>query len=151
MKHYVVGFLFSDNLKYVILVKKNRPEWQAGKLNGVGGKIEPNEHPHDAMVREFKEETGADILLWKPVCVLDSTSSEHKVKTDWKVYFYATSAPMDTLFECHQMTDEQIVLGHLNNETLFPNCVTNLNWLIPMAKECLNSGNWYSIAEENEK
>jgi 8-oxo-dGTP diphosphatase len=55
---YVVGFMFSMNRDGVLLIRKNRPEWQAGKLNGVGGKIEDGETPRAAMVREFREETG---------------------------------------------------------------------------------------------
>ncbi len=43
MKGYVLGFAFDEDYEWVALIKKNRPQWQAGKLNGVGGKIEPNE------------------------------------------------------------------------------------------------------------
>jgi 8-oxo-dGTP diphosphatase len=59
-KHWVVGFVFK-NRDEVTLVMKNRPEWQKGKLNGVGGKIEAGETSAQAMRREFKEEAGADI------------------------------------------------------------------------------------------
>lgn len=54
---YVVGYAFNRTLNGVLLIKKQRPSWQAGRLNGVGGKIEPGEQPIDAMVREFREET----------------------------------------------------------------------------------------------
>lgn len=57
-KHYVLGFAFSLDRKLVVLIQKNRPEWQAGKINGIGGKLELNEDPDVAMAREFKEETG---------------------------------------------------------------------------------------------
>jgi 8-oxo-dGTP pyrophosphatase MutT (NUDIX family) len=29
----------------VLLIEKQKPAWQRGKLNGVGGKIEPGENP----------------------------------------------------------------------------------------------------------
>ena len=57
MKEYVVGFMFSEE------ILKNKPDWQAGRLNGVGGKVEPNEYPDQAMVREFEEETGVRTSL----------------------------------------------------------------------------------------
>ena len=56
---YVLGFCFSSTGKHVALILKNRPAWQAGKLNGIGGKVEKNEFPIDAMIREFREEAGA--------------------------------------------------------------------------------------------
>lgn len=148
MKNYVVGFLFSTDLRYVILIKKNRPDWQKGLLNGVGGKIEPNEDPHDAMRREFKEETGVNIPLWNPVCVLDSTKSEHKVKTDWRVHFYTASAHYNVLYyDCVTTTDEQTYFVDIGNINLYPPTVDNLKWLIPMAKETLRKGSSYYIAE----
>jgi 8-oxo-dGTP pyrophosphatase MutT (NUDIX family) len=87
MIRYVVGFALDEEEGTVLLVRKAKPEWQAGLLNGVGGKMEevckdcyawkgerpdgydPDAHAHDpgtrrwetpvaAMVREFHEETG---------------------------------------------------------------------------------------------
>lgn len=59
---YVVGFAFSADRSKVVLIKKNRPAWQAGKLNGVGGKVDPGETTIAAMAREFFEETGVKTL-----------------------------------------------------------------------------------------
>ena len=39
VKHYSVGFLFNDTKTKVCLIKKNRPTWQEGFLNGVGGHL----------------------------------------------------------------------------------------------------------------
>jgi 8-oxo-dGTP pyrophosphatase MutT (NUDIX family) len=55
----VVGFAFK--IDRVVLIQKLRPEWQAGHLNGIGGKIEDGECAKDAMVREFEEETGVRV------------------------------------------------------------------------------------------
>ena len=40
MKKYVLTFLFTSDYKNVWLIEKNRPNWQKGSLNGIGGKIE---------------------------------------------------------------------------------------------------------------
>lgn len=56
MTHYVCGFYFAND--EVLLINKLKPDWQKGKLNGVGGKVEKDESSIDAMIREFKEETG---------------------------------------------------------------------------------------------
>lgn len=55
-KQFTIGICFSHDLKWVYLVRKRRPEWQAGKLNGIGGKVNPGEDPAVAMRREAKEE-----------------------------------------------------------------------------------------------
>ena len=63
---YVLGFAFTKDLKQVALIRKKRPEWQAGKLNGIGGKVNINEVPLLAMVREFQEEAclNTSVLGW---------------------------------------------------------------------------------------
>lgn len=57
MQEYVIGLLFDRTFTVVGLIRKNRPAWQAGKLNGIGGKVEGQESPINALVREFEEET----------------------------------------------------------------------------------------------
>ncbi len=42
----------------VLLVEKDRPAWQKGCLNLLGGKIEQGEEPLDTALRELKEESG---------------------------------------------------------------------------------------------
>lgn len=73
---FCVGFfILHDDLrkpKEVILVRKQRPAWQKNFLNGVGGEINPDEYPHAAMDREFREETGIDVpdSKWRMVAKL---------------------------------------------------------------------------------
>lgn len=50
-QEYVVGLLFDPHRKYICLIQKNRPDFQRGFLNGVGGKIENGEWPLQAMIR----------------------------------------------------------------------------------------------------
>lgn len=38
-----------------------------GGFSCPGGKIDPGEHPEDAMMREFKEETGLDVVAFRQV------------------------------------------------------------------------------------
>jgi 8-oxo-dGTP diphosphatase len=62
---YVVGYLFNNDGTAVILLRKTHPEWQAGKLNGVGGRVEENETPAACIEREFLEETGVPCNQWQ--------------------------------------------------------------------------------------
>lgn len=63
-KRYVCGFAFhspGNERPRVVLLRKEKPAWQRGRLNGVGGKIEAGECAQEAMAREFKEEAGVNI------------------------------------------------------------------------------------------
>ena len=101
MKKFVVGFAFDNTLSNVVMIRKNRPEWQKGSLNGVGGHIEDGEIAIEAMAREFREETGVYTALsaWIPVlslyfdyavveffaCKNDLVFNEAKTNTDEEV------------------------------------------------------------------
>lgn len=61
MKKYTIGILFDQEKDSVMLIKKVKPEWQAGKLNFPGGKIEEGENEFDCVAREFVEEAHVDI------------------------------------------------------------------------------------------
>lgn len=57
MIQYTAGFAFNGS--NVLTIKKTKPTWQAGKLNGVGGKVELFDADfYTAQAREFFEETG---------------------------------------------------------------------------------------------
>jgi 8-oxo-dGTP diphosphatase len=58
MQQYCLGFIFLEDKSSVVLIKKSRPAWQKGKLNGIGGHVESGEDPRSAMIRECYEETG---------------------------------------------------------------------------------------------
>lgn len=64
---YVCGIVLCGDS--VLLLRKNKPEWQAGYLNFMGGKIEAGETPAEAMAREGDEELGLncsrEIRSWR--------------------------------------------------------------------------------------
>ena len=62
-QEYVVVFPKTvSSSEKILLVEKDRPEWQKGRFNLVGGHVEQGEGIAEAAVREFAEETGMGIL-----------------------------------------------------------------------------------------
>jgi len=123
MIEMVVGFLFDNLSENVLLIKKNRPAWQKGRLNGVGGKIEKDETPLNAMIREFTEETDQEVSRFKNYAIMNGSG--------WRVYFF--SAVTDTLELKENPTDEEQVIVKVKD--LPRNTIDNLRWLIPMATD----------------
>lgn len=62
--NYCLGFLTNPEANHVLLMEKHRPAWQAGRLNGIGGKPEGDEASVQAMERECLEETGLEVADW---------------------------------------------------------------------------------------
>lgn len=119
MQHYACGFLFSPDGRQVLLIRKRRPAWQAGKLNGVGGKVEPGETPLEAMRREFREEAGLDIAEWQQLITLTGV--------DWAGHFFRATGDVEAAYA---VTDEQLE-RHPTGD-LPPDLIPNLRWMIPL-------------------
>lgn len=70
MLKYTICFIKKDD-EILLLNRKKKPNM--GLWNGVGGKIEPNESPYEAVIRETWEETGMKLdevtyagnVVWK--------------------------------------------------------------------------------------
>lgn len=121
---YVCGFLFDKQVQQVVLIWKEKPAWQKGKLNGVGGKIEPGETPFQAMVREFKEETGLQVDNWKPLADVNGE--------DWRVHFFFAQDDKNQFEYAKTMETEEV--GKIEVDRLGEfECIPNLYWLVPMA------------------
>lgn len=64
LKHYVLTWVQRGNHHDdTLLILKNKPDWQAGKLNLPGGKVEEGETPQQAIIRELKEEAGFEPIF----------------------------------------------------------------------------------------
>lgn len=84
MKRYVLGFCFDFGFHQVLLIEKEAPAWQRGRLNGLGGAIEEGETPMAAMEREFREETDGELdctrVNWEGFGCLSGD--------DWEVWLF---------------------------------------------------------------
>jgi 8-oxo-dGTP diphosphatase len=124
MNRYVCGFLFNKAKTEVLLIQKKRPEWQYGLLNGLGGRIEVFESSLQAMIREFKEESGYTFDEWERFCELRVGDSQ--------VSFYRGFIDQDLYTFCSSPTDEKVAVYSLYDLD-YLECVPNLSWLIPLA------------------
>jgi 8-oxo-dGTP diphosphatase len=127
MKKYVIGSAYNKDRSKLVLIKKNRPTWQAGKLNFVGGKLENYDAtPLDGIVREFNEETGVFIAPkeWKQFGVLAGP--------DYEITLFKTFT--DVVYNVQTVTDESIRIFD-TNAIPFESCIPNLSWLVPMSLE----------------
>jgi len=120
---YVAGLMFNPSGSKLALVLKDRPAWQAGLFNAIGGKIEGDENPVTAMVREFQEETSVvtDPSEWKLLLKLEGS--------DFEVNFFTAFSDKVDLVKTVE-TEKIFTIDPLK---LPPNIIFNLRWIIPAA------------------
>lgn len=123
MNHYALGFLFNTNKKTVKLIKKNRPTWQAGYYNGIGGHIEKDELPAMAMQREFEEETGVRIENWEHCMTF--------VCAGGTVFVFRAIAENPQIFYSGQTQTDEVV-ANFGIERLPAKTLNHLRWMVPM-------------------
>jgi 8-oxo-dGTP diphosphatase len=111
--HYVLGFAFSRDGSHVVLIQKDRPEWQKGKYNGIGGKIEHNEVPSHAMWREFSEETGVNIPPDHWIPFLTTTFMNDPLGGVAVIHCFKTFT--DEIHLCKTQETEKVEIHHVDN------------------------------------
>jgi len=132
---YCCGFLFRgqtiESASSVLLVRKTRPSWQAGLLNGIGGKVESGETTEEAMVREAKEEIGGP----DTVCGWQHFATEES--RDYHVAFFRA-----LLASPKWVPPVRNDVGEILGWVPLPNglhnghlIVGNLQWLVPLARD----------------
>ncbi len=119
---YVVGFLIDRTRRLVVLIEKQRPEWQKGKLNGIGGCIEKDEAPIDAMEREFKEETGLLVIGWRHAITLTGLTE--------RIFFFYRNWEGG---EVRTTTEEKIIIA--NYSQLPRNTLLCARWAIALCRD----------------
>jgi 8-oxo-dGTP diphosphatase len=132
-KIMVVGFLFSSDRRWVVLIRKNKPIWQKGLLNGVGGKVEPGEDPAFTMEREWREETKASYSAtdWRLFCELTHGNNY--------VFFFEMCYRW-TVHSLHfpKVPENEEQVNWYGVENILANrekSIRNLKWLLPLAMD----------------
>jgi 8-oxo-dGTP diphosphatase len=126
MKKYAVGFMFNSNKSKIALVTKARPDWQKGKLNGVGGHVEGSESFRQAMVREFKEETGINTLESNWELMVELTKMG-----EFTIYFFK----MVSAFEYDFTSQPDEPVNWYSVDDISCNVVYNLRYILPMFED----------------
>lgn len=140
MKKMVVGLLFNEERTHVILMRKSRPAWQKGLLNGPGGHVKDGEDIFDAIQREFKEETGIDVPALRSNDPETANPTEWQLAIflqgeDWEVSFFRAFIDDKKFFEFRTMTDEH-VFGYQVDELYWRrDMISNLRWIIPFCQD----------------
>ena len=137
--------------EHVLLIEKKRPDWQAGRFNLPGGKIEDGETIHQAASRKLMEET--DLNSPPEMIRLMGTIKG----PDFVVYVcYCDYDPQDAF--AVSVTDERVFWMPIKEALQSPRLLANLRLVIPFC--CVGLTAWhitneredvYRISEDNAK
>ncbi|MCA9497241.1 MAG: 8-oxo-dGTP diphosphatase [Nanoarchaeota archaeon] len=86
MKLATLCYIKKDNKTLMLHRIKKEQDIHEGKWNGLGGKLELGESPHECAIREIKEECGLDVINLNLKGIL--TFPNFTKNDDWYVYVY---------------------------------------------------------------
>lgn len=153
---YVVGFMREALSDRVMMVRKAKPIWQAGLLNGVGGKVDHKvtikpsgpeelgysqdterlETPLEAMVREFFEETGIDTNPneWRLVLYMNDPRDFYTGKEGGTVYWFAATRRFLPKLPARVLdSGEELLTVRIPDLGARTDVLASPKWVIPMA------------------
>lgn len=132
MAEYVLIYatdVLSLNRENILLIRKDRPEWQKGWLNLPGGRIEEGETPEQAAVRELKEESGYSVpvtdKVYKVGTIVDRHLTIHVMKASMVDSWIGDPKPRDGETEFVFWKEKKAALAD-------PKLIPNLKVIIPL-------------------
>lgn len=134
---YVMGLMFNAGFQNVALIKKTKPAWQRGRFNGIGGKMEDGEGPHEAMCREFEEEAAVKTSpdRWKMFLTMKGKNDDG---APFVVDCFCCRGPLN---EIKSLTDEIIYMIPIHSIRLVSSeMIENVPWVIGAAIDVLKDG-----------
>lgn len=138
-KHYVLVYATSPwRSGEVLLIHKDKPEWQAGRLNLPGGKVEPGELPIATAERELFEETGLPSMLH---IQLGTITGDH-------YHIDAFSCVIDACYTLEPLAGhtEKPEWMNLRRALFDPRLIENLKVILPLCE--LGVRDW-TVRDEN--
>jgi 8-oxo-dGTP diphosphatase len=139
MQLYSLGLVFDSTCTKVLLMHKTRPDWQKGKLNGIGGKVEEGEDNLGCMVRETFEETG---LLIPP----DEWVNFASIKDTYGLVGVYAAVYKGLLSDAKTAEDQKV--EWILVSSLPENVIRNLTWLIPAGLDVIENKSFKKILVE---
>lgn len=97
--------------EYLFLVRDKNKKIDAGRLNSIGGKVEPGENFLDALIRETEEETGY-IITSNDVDFLGIVRLEEGYEEDWVMCFYKTEVSKKEIGHGTKTSDGELIWIH---------------------------------------
>jgi len=128
--YYTLGFFFNPTMTKVLMLRKMRPDWQRGKLNGFGGHIEENETPDACIDREFKEEIKYHSeVKWTGYATIKGETFE--------VFCFAGIGNIEA---ATSLTDEIVEVVDVEKLSRNSWVIENIPWLVELAIDTLADG-----------
>jgi 8-oxo-dGTP diphosphatase len=113
--------LYTADRRQVVLMRRTRPAWQAGRVNALGGRLLQGESAAAAARREVREECGVDVAEWREVLVWE----------DAEYRMHVMCAVSEQAHAARTLEDQEVFLADVH--ALPDNAIDNLRWLVPLA------------------
>ena len=134
MQKYVLGFIHDKAGNCLFVRKRRGASVLRGKLNGIGGNVEPNESPVDAIVREVNEETG--IYQDRDNWTYHGTFGDND---RYEVYVFSTEMFNPEFPAQNDVGEEHLWCDWRERDDL----ASNLKWMMPLVL----SDAWFKVTE----
>ena len=103
----VTNFLYHKD--DYLFVHRNLDKWiDPGRLNGIGGRVEPGENYLDAAIRETEEETGYKVIP-ENIKLSGIVKLEGGYREDWVMCFFKIYVPTKIIPRGHKTEDGDLM------------------------------------------
>lgn len=137
--------------KWLLLKRSPLKKYAPNKIHPFGGKIDPDENPYEAAIREVKEETGLTIKNLKLEALINELKPDNQNPENWLIFHFSADYDSGELVpteegEAVYLNDEEIV-----NADLFPSVKSIIKHIINPQDGTVFTTNTYEGFENGHK
>lgn len=104
--------------KWLLMKRSPLKKYAPNKIHPFGGKIDPDENPYKAAVREVKEETGLSIKNLKLEAVVNELKPDDRSPENWLIFHFSADYESGELLHTEEgevvyLTDKELVKANL--------------------------------------
>lgn len=106
--------------KYILMRRSSSKKFAPDVVVPFGGKVDLNEDPLDAAVRELKEETGMEVKNMRLNAVITEIQNDPQMLGNWLVFYFSADYASGNLIETPEGELVELTAEEMDKEKLFP-------------------------------
>jgi 8-oxo-dGTP diphosphatase len=141
-------FIKKDD-KFLVLKRSKLKKYAPNVIHPVGGKVDLNENPFEAAIREAKEETGISIENLNLRAVLLEIIPRSNEPNNWVIYHFIGDYKAGDLIETEEGELLWLTPEEVRQADLFPSVHNIIDHILDLSKSTIFVTNTYGGHESN--
>lgn len=135
--------------KYLLSKRSSQKKYAPNKIQPFGGKVDADENPYEAAIREIKEEVGISIKNLKVEAIVLEKTDEKELPVNWMVFYFSADYDSGEVIKSEEAEAVMLTADDIKKADLFPSVKSIIDHILNPADGTVFTTNAYDGFESN--